>query len=196
MKLQVVRHQFGTDATCGILYINGSFECYTLEDQYQAVKVMHETCIDDGEYEIKFKKWGGFHKKYQERYGGDHYGMLHVQNVPNFSDILIHTGNTDEHTSGCLLLGETQQDLDMGKDGFIGSSKNAYLKAYKKIAKELLIGTKVTIEYTTITKLLEQPLDESSQADVTISKDVMEKLEEINGNVIQTQAMMRGRIIR
>jgi len=121
---------------------------------------------------------------------------LHVQNVPNFSDILIHTGNTDEHTSGCLLLGETQQDLDMGKDGFIGSSKNAYLKAYKKIAKELLIGTKVTIEYTTITKLLEQPLDESSQADVTISKDVMEKLEEINGNVIQTQAMMRGRIIR
>lgn len=196
MKLQVVRHQFGTDATCGILYINGSFECYTLEDQYQAVKVMHETCIDDGEYEIKFKKWGGFHKKYQERYGGDHYGMLHVQNVPNFSDILIHTGNTDEHTSGCLLLGETQQDLDMGKDGFIGSSKNAYLKAYKKIAKELLIGTKVTIEYTTITKLLKQPLDESSQADVTISKDVMEKLEEINGNVIQTQAMMRGRIIR
>jgi len=196
MKLQVVRHQFGTDATCGILYINGSFECYTLEDQYQAVKVMHETCIDDGEYEIKFKKWGGFHKKYQERYGGDHYGMLHVQNVPNFSDILIHTGNTDEHTSGCLLLGETQQDLDMGKDGFIGSSKNAYLKAYKKIAKELLIGTKVTIEYTTITKLLKQSLDESSQADVTISKDVMEKLEEINGNVIQTQAMMRGRIIR
>ena len=196
MKLQVVRHQFGTDATCGILYINGSFECYTLEDQYQAVKVMHETCIDDGEYEIKFKKWGGFHNKYKERYGADHYGMLHIQNVPNFSDILIHTGNTDEHTSGCLLLGETQQDLDMGKDGFIGSSKNAYLKAYKKIAKELLIGTKVTIEYTTITKLLEQPLNESSQADVTISKDVMEKLEEINGNVIQTQAMMRGRIIR
>ena len=196
MKLQVVRHRFGTDATCGILYIDGTFECYTLEDQYQAVKVMHETCIDDGEYEIKFKKWGGFHEKYKVRYGADHYGMLHVQNVPNFSDILIHTGNTDEHTSGCLLLGETQQDLDMGKDGFIGSSKNAYLKAYKKIAKELLIGTKVTIEYTTITKLLEKPLDKSSQADVTISKDVMEKLEEINGNVIQTQAMMRGRIIR
>ena len=59
-----------------------------------------------------------------------------------------------------------------------------------------LIGTKITIEYTTITKLLEKPLDKSSQADVTISKDVMEKLEEINGNVITTQAMMRGRIIR
>ena len=147
MELKVIRHQFGTDATCGILYINGVFECYTLEDQYQEVKQMHETCIDDGLYEIKFKKWGGFHNKYKERYGADHYGMLHIQNVPNFSDILIHTGNTDEHTSGCLLLGETQQDLDMGKDGFIGASKNAYLKAYKKIARELLIGTKVTIEY-------------------------------------------------
>ncbi len=196
MKLQVVRHQFGTDATCGILYIDGQFECYTLEDQYQEVKVMHETCIDDGTYEIKFKKWGGFHEKYKVRYGADHYGMLHVQNVPNFSDILIHTGNTDEHTSGCLLLGETQQDLDMGKDGFIGSSKNAYLKAYKKIAKELLIGTKITIEYTTITKLLKKSLDKSSQADVSINKDVMEKLQEINGNVLQTHGMLKGRIIR
>tara|TARA_Y100000004_G_scaffold178674_1_gene221477 strand:- start:25 stop:612 length:588 start_codon:yes stop_codon:yes gene_type:complete len=195
MKLTVVRHQFGTDATCGILYINGVFECYTLEDQYQEVKQMHETCIDDGLYEIKFKKWGGFHNKYKERYGADHYGMLHIQNVPNFSDILIHTGNTDEHTSGCLLLGETQQDLDMGKDGFIGASKNAYLKAYKKIAKELLIGTKVTIEYININTLFKQK-EELSQGDGSINKEIMEKLEEINGGVIQTQAMMRGRIIR
>ena len=203
MKLQVVRHQFGTDATCGILYIDGQFECYTLEDQYQQVKVMHETCIDDGVYEIKFKKWGGFHEKYKVRYGSDHYGMLHIQNVPNFSDILIHTGNTDEHTSGCLLLGETQQDLDMGKDGFIGSSKNAYLKAYKKIAKELLIGVKVTIEYTTIAKLLGKELSNKSTDDVVLTRTVMDKLQElqedisgVNGNVIQNQAMLKGRLIR
>ena len=195
MELKVIRHQFGTDATCGILYINGVFECYTLEDQYQEVKQMHETCIDDGLYEIKFKKWGGFHNKYKERYGADHYGMLHIQNVPNFSDILIHTGNTDEHTSGCLLLGETQQDLDMGKDGFIGASKNAYLKAYKKIARELLIGTKVTIEYININIMFKQE-EEVSQGDGSMNKEIMEKLEEINGGVIQTQAMMRGRIIR
>tara|TARA_R100000231_G_scaffold5073_1_gene8218 strand:+ start:497 stop:1099 length:603 start_codon:yes stop_codon:yes gene_type:complete len=196
VKLTVVRTQFGKDATNGMLFIDGVFECFTLEDQYQEVKVMHETCIDDGEYKIKFKKWGGFHDKYKVRYGGDHYGMLHVQNVPNFSDILIHTGNTDEHTSGCLLLGETQQDLDMGKDGFIGSSKNAYLKAYKKIAKELLIGTEVIIEYTTINKLFEKPLEVSSSQDIGVAKEVMEKLEEINGGVIQTQAMLRGRIVR
>ena len=121
--------------------------------------------------------------------------MLHIQNVPNFSDILIHTGNTDEHTSGCLLLGETQKDLDMGKDGFIGASKNAYLKAYKKIARELLIGTKVTIEYININTMFKQE-EEVSQGDGSMNKEIMEKLEEINGGVIQTQAMMRGRIIR
>ena len=32
MKLQVVRTQFGTDATNGILLVDGLFECYTLEE--------------------------------------------------------------------------------------------------------------------------------------------------------------------
>ena len=196
MKLQVVRTQFGTDATNGLLFVNGLFECYTLEDQYQAVKVMHETCIPEGTYDIKFRTVGGFHEKYKKRYGNDHYGMLHLQDVPNFTYILIHAGNTDEHTSGCLIVGESQQDLDISKDGFIGHSGVAYKKLYKKVAKELLLGKSVTIEYTTITKLLEKPLEEASSSDIGVAKDVMEKLEEINGNVIQTQAMLRGRIIR
>ena len=196
MKLQVVRTQFGTDATNGLLFVNGLFECYTLEDQYQAVKVMHETCIPEGTYDIKFRTVGGFHEKYKKKYGNSHYGMLHLQDVPNFTYILIHAGNTDEHTSGCLIVGESQQDLDISKDGFIGHSGVAYKKLYKKVAKELLLGKTVTIEYTTITKLLEKPLEESSSTDIGVAKDVMEKLEEINGNVIQTQTMLRGRIIR
>ena len=196
MKLQVVRTQFGTDATNGLLFVNGLFECYTLEDQYQAVKVMHETCIPEGTYDIKFRTVGGFHEKYKKRYGNDHYGMLHLQDVPNFTYILLHAGNTDEATSGCTLLGETQQDLDVSDDGFIGRSGIAYQKLYKKVSKELLLGKSVTIEYTTITKLLEKPLEEASSTDIGVAKDVMEKLQEINGNVIQTQTMLRGRIIR
>ena len=196
MKLQVVRTQFGTDATNGLLFVDGLFECYTLEDQYQAVKVMHETCIPEGTYDIKFRTVGGFHEKYKKRYGADHYGMLHLQDVPNFTYILIHAGNTDEHTSGCLIVGETQQDLDLSDDGFIGHSGVAYKKLYKKVAKELLLGKSVTIEYTTITKLLEKPLEVASSTDIGVAKDVMEKLQEINGNVIQTQTMLRGRIIR
>jgi len=196
VKLQVVRTQFGKDATNGLLFVNGLFECYTLEDQYQAVKVMHETCIPEGTYDIKFRTVGGFHEKYKKKYGNSHYGMLHLQDVPNFTYILIHAGNTDEHTSGCLIVGETQQDLDISDDGFVGHSGKAYVKLYNKVAKELLLGKSVTIEYTTITKLLEKPLEESSSTDIGVAKDVMEKLEEINGNVIQTQTMLRGRIIR
>tara|TARA_Y100000114_G_scaffold17117_1_gene13869 strand:+ start:303 stop:908 length:606 start_codon:yes stop_codon:yes gene_type:complete len=195
MKLQVVRTQFGTDATNGILLVNNVFEAYTLEDQYQAVKVMHETCIPEGTYEIKFRTVGGFHERYKKKYGNAHYGMLHLQDVPNFTYILIHAGNTDEHTSGCLIVGESQQDLDISDDGFIGHSGKAYSKLYNKVAKELLLGKKVTIEYTTITKLLEKPLSNASTEDIVLARTVMEKLEEVNGNVLQGNAMLKGRLI-
>jgi len=196
VKLTVVRTQFGTDATNGLLFINGIFECYTLEDQYQAVKVMHETCIPEGTYDIKFRKTGGFHAKYSERYKNAHYGMLHIQDVPNFTYILIHTGNTDEHTSGCLIVGETQQDLEISKDGFIGSSTVAYKKMYAKVAGQLLQGKKVTIEYTTINKLLEKEVDNKAKDHVVLADTVYEKLQEINGNVLQTNAMLKGRLIQ
>ena len=196
MKLTVVRTQFGTDATNGILLVDGVFENYTLEDQYQAVKVMHETCIPEGTYDIKFRTVGGFHEKYKKRYGNDHYGMLHLQDVPNFTYILIHAGNTDEHTSGCLIVGETQQDLDISDDGFIGHSGKAYLKLYNKVAKQLLQGKDVTIEYTTINKLLDGQVDNKAKDHTVLADTVYEKLQEINGNVLQTNAMLKGRLIQ
>ena len=197
MKLQVVRTQFGTDATNGLLFIDGIFECYTLEDQYQAVKVMHETCIPEGTYDIEFRKTGGFHAKYSERYKNAHYGMLHVQDVPNFTYILIHTGNTDEHTSGCLIVGETQQDLEVSKDGFIGSSTLAYKKMYAKVAGQLLQGKKVTIEYTTINKLLSvtPEVDNKSKEHLVLADSVYEKLQEINGNVLTIKSKLSGKVI-
>lgn len=196
MKLQVIRTQFGKDATNGMLFIDGVFECYTLEDQYQAVKVMHETCIPEGKYDIQFRKTGGFHAKYTERYKNAHYGMLHIQDVPNFTYILIHTGNTDEHTSGCLIVGETQQDLEVSKDGFIGSSTVAYKKMYAKVAGQLLQGKKVSIEYLNISKLLEdKPVDNKTKDHMILADSVYEKLQEINGGVIALNAKIKGRVI-
>jgi len=195
VKLTVVRTQFGTDATNGLLFIDGIFECYTLEDQYQAVKVMHETCIPEGTYDIKFRKTGGFHAKYSERYKNAHYGMLHIQDVPNFTYILIHTGNSDEHTSGCLIIGETQQDLDISKDGFIGSSAVAYKKMYAKVAGQLLQGKDVAIEYTTINNLLNKDVDNQAKDHTVLATTVYDKLQEINGNVLIGNAMLKGRLI-
>ncbi len=196
MKLQVVRTQFGTDATNGLLFVNGLFECYTLEDQYQAVKVMHETCIPEGTYDIKFRTVGGFHEKYKKRYGADHYGMLHIQDVPNFTYILIHSGNTDEHTSGCLIVGETQQDLDIDEFEFIGNSGMAYSKMYRKVANQLLQGKKVSIEYLNVSKLLEdEPVDNKAKDHMILADSVYEKLQEINGGVIALNAKIKGRVI-
>ena len=100
MKLNVVRTQFGKDATNGLLFVNGVFEAFTLEDEIRDVKVKGETAIPLGEYEIKLRTVGGFHTKYTSKYGAAfHKGMLELQNVPNFQYILIHTGNTDSHTA-------------------------------------------------------------------------------------------------
>jgi len=151
MKLDVIRTQFGKDATNGLLFIDNVFECYTLEDEVRDIKVHSETAIPLGTYNIKFRNIGGFDTKYTARYGSTfHKGMLELQDVPNFKYILIHTGNTDSHTAGCLLLGETQQDLDKGKDGFVGGSGDAYKKMYPKVRDALLNGEKVTIKYSNI----------------------------------------------
>lgn len=196
MKLTVVRHQFGTDATNGLLFIDGIFECYTVEDQYQAVKVMHETCIPEGTYDIKFRKVGGFNERYSKRYKNAHYGMLHLQDVPNFTYILIHAGNTSDDSSGCILTTTTQTDLDSAKAGFGGQSQLAYKRMYDKVAKVLLQGKPVEIEITTIDKLFKQPVDNKAKDHVVLADTVYEKLQEINGNVLQTNAMLRGRLIQ
>tara|TARA_R110000824_G_scaffold21108_1_gene78941 strand:- start:737 stop:1324 length:588 start_codon:yes stop_codon:yes gene_type:complete len=151
MKLDVIRTQFGKDATNGLLFIDNVFECYTLEDEVRDIKVHSETAIPLGTYKIKFRNIGGFDTKYTARYGSTfHKGMLELQDVPNFKYILIHTGNTDQHTAGCLLLGETQQDLDKGKDGFVGGSGDAYKKMYPKVRDALINQEEVTINYKNI----------------------------------------------
>ena len=98
-------------------------------------------------YSIKLRKEGGFHEKYTKRYGGFHVGMLHIIDVPGFEYILIHTGNTDEHTAGCLLVGDSQENNGIIKDGFVGKSGNAYKRIYPRIAKAIEKGEEVTIKY-------------------------------------------------
>ena len=57
--------------------------------------------------------------------------MLHVQDVPGFEYILIHVGNTDENTAGCLLVGTGARAAE--GDMSIQSSRVAYKKLYSKV---------------------------------------------------------------
>ena len=60
-----------------------------------------------------------------------------MQDVPGFEYILIHTGNTDEHTMGCLLVADTSQQ-NITKGGFIGASVAAYKRIYPSLAQWLV----------------------------------------------------------
>ena len=151
MKLEVLRVSSESDSSSGLVFdvTNGrKFLCYSLEDEYRSEKVMHETRVPAGTYKILLRKEGGFHGRYTKKYGSDfHKGMLHVQDVPGFEWILIHTGNTDEHTSGCLIVGDSQENNQLKKDGFIGRSTQAYKRIYPPIAEALENGEEVTITY-------------------------------------------------
>ena len=149
MKLEVIRFSSQNDSTLGLLFdVTNSrkFLCFTLEDEARDTKIMAETRIPEGIYELKLRTVGGFHGRYSKKYGSWHKGMIHVQNVPNFRYILWHTVNTDEHTAGCLLLGDTSQQ-NINKEGFIGASTAAYKRVYPKIADAILSGKQVRVRY-------------------------------------------------
>ena len=152
LRLEVVRFSSEKDSTNGILFDitqnNRRFLCYTLEDEHREQKIKGETRIPEGRYEIALRTFGGFHGKYAVRFADIHSGMLWVRDVPGFSDILIHCGNTDENTAGCLLLGDTQENNQIKPNGFIGHSTRAYMRVYPLIAKVLEDDGIVDITYT------------------------------------------------
>jgi hypothetical protein len=141
MQLKLKRYNATNDYTDGLLFIDGKFECYTIEDEKRSVKVWGETRVDAGCYPIVIRDEGGFHERYSSKYDF-HKGMLWIKGVPNFEWVLIHIGNDDDDTAGCILVGSTA-DKDKG---FIGASAKAYKDLYEKVIDALLKGEEVTIE--------------------------------------------------
>lgn len=140
MKLRLDRIHKSDDFTIGKIFIDDVFECYSLEDEHREVKVMHETRIPSGTYEIKLRLFGGHHERYKQKFNY-HKGMLWLQDVPKFKDILIHIGNDDDDTSGCILVG---QSMSLS-NGTLSNSTLAYSKLYQKVSNELAKGNKVFI---------------------------------------------------
>ena len=124
MKLLLKRIHKTDISTIGELYIDGVFQCYTLEDIERDVKIKSETAIPKGKYKVMITLSNRF-KKY----------MPLLLNVPNFEGVRIHSGNTNHETEGCILVGQTRS-----KD-FIGQSRKAFDKLFKKLenAKEITI---------------------------------------------------------
>ena len=155
MKLEVLRFSSDSDSTLGVLFDTTherKFLCFTLEDEFREVKIPGETRIPAGEYNVTLRTVGGLNQKYNNKFGEEfNKGMLWVRDVPGFEYILIHIGNDDDDSAGCLLVGDTQTQ-NITKRGFIGSSTDAYKRIYPPIADVLVNGGQVTITYKDNTK--------------------------------------------
>ena len=139
MKLTLKRIALRQTYTIGKLYIDDAYFCDTLEDTVRDTnksgkfdngekKIKGKTAIPYGTYEIKWTYSPRF-KKYTPQ----------LMNVPSFEGIRIHSGNSSDHTEGCLLLGENK------KVGMVLNSK-ATIAKFCPIIKDACAKGKVTIE--------------------------------------------------
>lgn len=133
MELELRRKWLTPKSTGGELFINGAFECFTLEDRFRPPpepKVPKETCIPDGRYEVILNL--------SQRFGVE---MPLLLLVPNFMGIRIHPGNTEKDTEGCILVGR-QRDTDKLVEG---TSRAAYDVLFSKLKAAWVHGQKIFI---------------------------------------------------
>ncbi|MCY1059483.1 DUF5675 family protein [Nannocystis sp. SCPEA4] len=117
MELKLVRSVFTSESTIGKLYVDGKYQCHTLEDMVrEGPKVMHKTAIPAGRYRVRI----GYSPRFKKK-------MPRVEDVPGFSGILIHVGNDAGDSSGCILVGQT------ASRNFIGGSRLAFNALFKKL---------------------------------------------------------------
>lgn len=99
MKMKLRRTFKGTEYTIGKLYLNDEYFCDTLEDVVRPAgrKIAGKTAIPAGEYKVVLTESKRFKKL-----------LPLLINVPNFTGVRIHSGNTHHDTEGCILVGENK----------------------------------------------------------------------------------------
>ena len=131
MKLSLHRKWFSEKSTVGILYVDGSFFSYTLEDVVRPAgeKIKGKTAIPWGTYPVVVTFSDRFQKPLPLLIG-----------VPNFVGVRIHGGNSAENTEGCVLVGMTHST------DFIGNSQMALTKLLDKLDEAYDIHDPITLE--------------------------------------------------
>lgn len=144
LVITLLRYIDDGETTIGLLYINDSFYCYTLEDTFRDVKVAGETRIPAGEYTVNFRvEETELTKKYRERYPEWFSHHIQIQNVKDFSSIYIHSGGDHTHTEGCILVSDS---LSIGStSSFLTNSRNTFRRLYQCLREPLDNKKKVVI---------------------------------------------------
>lgn len=109
MRIEIERITEGAQQTEGILTVfqgcgDGKneekvFQCYTLELPWQDNQT-RISCIPKNTYNVEKRQ----STKYKHHF--------HILDVPNRSYILIHNGNYNYQTKGCILVGKTLTDIN------------------------------------------------------------------------------------
>ena len=130
LEIEIRREIYTRKSTIGRLFVNGEFECYTLEDRARPreIKIPKTTCIPPGRYGLTFN----FSNRFQRL-------MPELLQVPGFAGIRIHAGNTDADTEGCILVGESR-----GED-FIGRSRAAFRRLFRKLQAARAAGGEIRV---------------------------------------------------
>jgi len=126
MLIEVKRPPSNDKCTIGKLYVNGVFECDTLEDVVRPKKIAGQTAIPAGEYDVIINMSNRFKRL-----------LPLLVNVPNFDGVRIHAGNTDADTEGCILVGKAN-----GKYS-IANSRAAFEKLFAQMQKADSIKIKI-----------------------------------------------------
>lgn len=137
MRLILERLQLDHDVTIGSLSIDGDFEAWVCEDAVREVagqpvtswKVAGKTAIPRGTYKVDITP--------SARFKVD---LPLLLDVPGFSGIRIHPGNTALETDGCLLPG----GMRMAKS--VGQSRKAFDELFVKLKEAKRKGEPITIE--------------------------------------------------
>ena len=139
MKLLLDRKYKLKDYTIGNLYVDDAWFCNVLEDTDRGltqdmpidyiykVKVPSKTAIPKGTYNIAMDIYSpsfGNKTYYKNLCNGR---VPRLQNVPAFSGVLIHCGNTANDSSGCLLVGLNKEK------GKVLNSQATFTRLYKKM---------------------------------------------------------------
>ena len=132
MEIIVNRIFKASTYTIGELSVGSNYICDTLEDRVRPTgeKVYGETAIPSGTYTVTLSYSNRFKKT-----------MPEILNVPNFSGIRIHCGNSSKDTEGCLLVGK----WDGKTENWISDSKNSYNKLYSLLEEAFNKKENITI---------------------------------------------------
>jgi hypothetical protein len=129
MILRLVRRWFTEASTIGELYLGGELECFTLEDRVRkGPKVPGSTAIPEGTYGVVITYSARFQRE-----------LPLLLEVPGFTGVRIHAGNTAADTEGCILVGKTR-----GTD-WIGQSRLAFDLLFNKLRTAISAGLRVEI---------------------------------------------------